>query len=124
MAGAIVYPPIQLDVVNPALWPNFPWRRLAPFYDVWLPMTYWTLRSPSSPYRDAGRYTAETIAALRAAVGPSVVVHPIGGIADAAGARDISAFVDAARRSGAIGWSIYDFHTTNSASWPRLRAQR
>jgi uncharacterized lipoprotein YddW (UPF0748 family) len=120
--GAIVYPPVLLDTVNRSLWPEFPWRRLAPLYDVWLPMTYWTLRSSSSPYRDAGRYTSDNITALRASVDPAALVHPIGGIADAASARDDEAFVNAARAGGSIGWSTYDFDTSRSDAWPRLRA--
>src|SRR5215204_7159959 len=28
--GAIVPPPVQLEDVNPDLWPAFPWRELAP----------------------------------------------------------------------------------------------
>ncbi len=43
--GAIVYPPVQLEVVNPTLWPTFPWEDLASVYDVWMPMSYWTFRS-------------------------------------------------------------------------------
>lgn len=121
--GAIVYPPVLLDVVNPALWPAFPWRQLASLYDVWLPMTYWTLRSASSPYRDAGRYTSDNIRGVRAALGSSAVVHPIGGIADSATARDVQAFVDAARAGNSTGWSMYDFDTTHSDAWPRLRVQ-
>ncbi len=122
--GAIVYPPVQLDVVNPALWPGFPWRTLAPFYDVWLPMSYWTVRSAASPYREAGRYTSDNITALRSVLGARTLIHPIGGIADAASARDIEAFAGAARAGASIGWSMYDFDTAHSDAWPRLRAGR
>ncbi|MBV8951555.1 MAG: hypothetical protein JOZ99_11815 [Actinobacteria bacterium] len=122
--GAIVYPPVLLDVVNPALWPGFPWKQLVPFFDVWLPMSYWTLRAPSSPYHDAARYTTDNIAGVRAAVGaPAAVVHPIGGIADVSSARDVEGFVRAARAGGSTGWSMYDFDTTHSDEWPRLRGQ-
>jgi uncharacterized lipoprotein YddW (UPF0748 family) len=121
--GAIVYPPVLLDTINPALWPAFPWSALAPVYDVWLPMSYWTLRSAASPYRDAARYTTDNIAAVRRAVGPGALIHPIGGIADGATARDIGGFVDAARAGASIGWSMYDFDTAHSDSWPRLRAR-
>lgn len=120
--GAIVLPPVLLEQVNPNLWPSFPWRSLAGSYDVWLPMSYWTLRSSTSPYRDPARYTTDNLTRLRADVGRDAPVHPIGGIADAASARDDVAFVDASRASGAIGWSMYDFDTTRSDAWPRLRA--
>ena len=36
--GAIVYPAVQLELINPSLWPNFPYRKLAPYVDVWMPM--------------------------------------------------------------------------------------
>lgn len=121
--GAIVYPPVLLEDVNPKLWPDFPWKRLAPRYDVWLPMAYWTLRSPSSPLHDAGTYTTETVRRLRADLGADdAPVHVIGGIADASTADDDAAFVRAARAAHAVGWSTYDFDTTHSDAWPRLRA--
>jgi hypothetical protein len=120
--GAIVLPPVLLEQVNPELWPSFPWREIAGSYDVWLPMSYWTLRSPTSPYRDAQRYTSDNITGLRADLGHDVVVHPIGGIADASTAHDDDGFVAAARAAGAVGWSMYDFDTTSSDAWPRLRA--
>ncbi|HVM39871.1 MAG TPA: hypothetical protein VM618_03705, partial [Acidimicrobiia bacterium] len=46
--GAIVLPTVLLEVVNPDFWPDFPWRELAPVYDVWLPMAYWTDRTWAS----------------------------------------------------------------------------
>jgi hypothetical protein len=53
--GAIVYPPVAFDVLNPTLWPDFPWAQLDPHVDIWLPMAYWTYRSVDSGYRDAHR---------------------------------------------------------------------
>nr|MBO2502738.1 hypothetical protein [Thermoanaerobacterales bacterium] len=55
--GAIVMPPVHLEEVNTDLWPGFPWEELADLYDVWLPMGYWTVRTPASGFRDAARYT-------------------------------------------------------------------
>ena len=46
--GAIVLEPVQLEVINQAYWPDFPWRELASLYDVWLPMSYWTNRNECS----------------------------------------------------------------------------
>lgn len=121
--GAIVYPPPLLEDVNPKLWPEFPWKQLAARYDVWMPMAYWTLRAPSSPLRDAGTYTTESVGRLRADLGiTSAAVHVIGGIADASTADDDAAFVRAARAARAVGWSMYDFDTTHSDAWPRLRS--
>ncbi len=43
--GAIVLPPVQTEVLNKTLWPDFPWTPLDKVYDVWIPMSYWTFRT-------------------------------------------------------------------------------
>jgi hypothetical protein len=123
--GAIVLDPVLLEVVNANFWPDFPWRGIADFYDVWLPMSYWTNRTTESGYRDGFRYTNENIRRLRANLGNTEApVHAIGGLGDAATAEDYQGFVRAAREQGAIGWSIYDYFVTPRGAWPRLRASR
>lgn len=120
--GAIVFPPVATDVLNPNLWPNFPFRELAASYDVWLPMGYWTYRSMESGYRDASTYTAENIRRLRTNVGdPKLPVHPIGGIGDLASVADYQGFVSGARTERAMGWSIYDWNTMQGDPWPSLQ---
>jgi hypothetical protein len=120
--GAIVLEPVLTEDVNPAYWPDFPWRRLRESFDVWLPMSYWTNRSSASGWNDGFRYTRENIRRVRERLDdPAVPVHAIGGIGDTAGARDYEGFVRAAERGGAIGWSVYDYATTSSSAWPRLR---
>ncbi|HET6949099.1 MAG TPA: hypothetical protein VFI47_01915 [Acidimicrobiales bacterium] len=109
--GAIVLPPVQTEVVNPALWPGFPWGELADIYDAWLPMGYWTERTVASGYRDAATYTTENIDRLRSAVGDDAVVHAIGGLAEESTPDDIAAFADAADAGGAAGVSLYDWAT-------------
>lgn len=122
LVGAIVYPAVQLEMVNPALWPRFPYKQLAKWVDVWLPMVYWTFRD--GPYRDPYAYTAESVARLRDHLGDTrVMVHPIGGIGDQSTAEDYRAFLRAVRESRSVGWSIYDFNTTMSSAWPRLRTR-
>ena len=123
--GAIVLPPVATEVINPLLWPAFPYRKLAPYFGVWMTMGYWTFRSEESGYRDAARYTDENIRRLRANLGDSnVPVHPIGGIGDKSTRSDYEGFVAAAREQRAVGWSVYDFVTTSSAAWPALRRPR
>jgi hypothetical protein len=109
--GAIVLPPVQTDIVNPALWPGFPWGDLARLYDAWLPMGYWTQRTVASGYRDAAAYTAENIDRLRAEVGTGAVVHAIGGLAEDTTADDLAGFARAADTGGAVGTSLYDWAT-------------
>lgn len=120
--GAIVLDPVHLEVVNQLYWPDFPWQQLAPLFDVWLPMSYWTNRDEASGYRDSFTYTDENIRRLRNNLGdPTALVHPIGGIADTALVADYDGFVRAAKEANAIGWSVYDYDVTASSVWPHLR---
>lgn len=116
--GAIVPPPVQLEVVNPSYWPRFPWRALDASYDVWLPMAYWTVRSESSGYRDAYRYTEESTRRMRANLGrDDAVVHQIGGIGDLTTSADLDGLRRAIEDTGAIGGSVYDWQSLT----PELR---
>lgn len=120
--GAIVLEPVLIEDVNRNYWPNFPWRELRNDFEVWLPMSYWTNRSTASGWKDAFRYVQENIKRVRADLGdPRATVHVVGGIADHAEPREYARFVAAAKRSRAVGWSIYDYVTTSSSAWPRLR---
>ena len=122
--GAIVMPPVQMEVVNTNFWPGFPWREIAPFYDVWQTMGYWTDRKQSSGYRDPYVYTDENLRRLRNNLGnPSAPISPVGGVG-AVGNGDIEAFLRAAVEHGAIGGSIYDWRTTHPQAWPALRGFR
>lgn len=118
--GAIVPPPVQMEVINPQFWPRFPWREIDPAYDVWLPMAYWTTRTEASGYRDPYAYTEESTRRMRNNLGRAgAVVHPIGGIGDATTIEDLGAFRRALLDTGAIGGSIYDW---NSLPPPQRRA--
>ncbi len=116
--GAIAFPPVVTEVINPNFWPNFPWLGLAPYYDVWLPMSYQSNRKESSGYRDAYRYMAENIDRLRANVGGAVPIHAIGGIANATSPADVDGIVRACVERGCQGASLYDWRTTGPELWP------
>jgi hypothetical protein len=119
--GAIVLPPVVLEVVNPNYWPNFPYKEIAPFYDVWQTMGYWTNRKADSGYRDAYRYTKENVDRLRNNVGKAdLPVHPIGGLGEATSANDVEHFRQAAVDTRSIGGSLYDWRTTKGDCWPGM----
>ena len=119
--GAIVFPPVVLDELNPALWPGFPWGDLAPHVDAWLPMAYWTFREPTSPHRDPFAYTTANIDRLRFHVGDAPI-HVIGGVADRFLADDIGGFVDAVAARAPLGWSVYDWSTLSAEGRRALAA--
>ena len=115
-----MYPAVLLEVVNPNLWPGFPYRALGSSVDVWLPMTYWTLRSGAD--RDAFTYTDQSIRRLRTDLGdPRARIAPIGGLADSSTPADYQAFALAVRQTGAVGRSVYDVTGTATSAWPYLR---
>jgi hypothetical protein len=123
--GAIPFPPVAMDVINPRLWPSFPWAELAPLYDVWMPMSYQTERKPESGYRDAYRYMAENIDRLRAHLNNAVVpVHAIGGIADRTTPEDIDGIYRASLERNVVGGSLYDWRTTAPELWGYLQRFR
>ena len=110
--GAIVLPPVLIETVNPDYWPRFPWRRLADSYDVWLPMSYWTLRAPDSGFQDGFTYNTENTVRLRAHLrDPEALVHGIGGIGDEVDRPSLRRFADSLAETDSIGGSIYDWAT-------------
>jgi hypothetical protein len=133
--GAIVMPPVLLEVVNTDYWPRFPYRELAPIYDVWLPMSYWSFRTTRSGYKDGYAYNAESTRRLRTNLGrPDALVHGIGGIGADDGVNDdptpeephasitdLEPFVRSLRDTKSIGGSLYDWRTTEPAARTKLR---
>jgi len=120
--GAIVLPTVLLERVNTRFWPGFPWGEIAPFYDVWLPMTYWTDRLTSSGYRDPARYVGESVARTRELIGDDdAPMHPIGGIGDMLGEQEVAVYAGALADVGAIGGSLYDYRTMPGGAWGPLR---
>ena len=119
--GAIVLPPVVTDVLNTAYWPEFPWRELREFYDVWLPMAYWSNRSEEG-FTDPHWYVTENIARVRRHLDdPCAVVSVIGGYDLQETADDYAAMVRAATEQQAVGVSIWDWPTTPPSAWPALQ---
>lgn len=132
--GAIVLPPVLIEVVNEDFWPGFPWEEIAPTYDVWLPMAYWSFRSDASGYGDGYAYVEESVRRLRTNIGdPNALVHPIGGIGGIDGIDDpenpaeplatiteLDNFAFAVAETAGIGASMYDWNTLDGAARTRL----
>ena len=119
--GAIVLPPVLTEVVNERYWPDFPWTDLRPFYDVWLPMSYWTFRTNSSGYHDGYTYNDESTRRLRNNLSdPRAVVHAIGGIGDLVTPEELDRFAQSLADDQAVGGSIYDWNTLTPAGRAQL----
>jgi hypothetical protein len=115
--GAIVLPPVLTEVVNENYWPEFPWREVRDFYDVWLPMSYWTFRLTSSGYHDGYTYNDESTRRLRNNLDDQrAVVHAIGGIGDEITPDEIGRFAQSLVDDGAVGGSIYDWNAMTPAT--------
>lgn len=121
--GAIPMEPVIMEQVNPSYWPGYPWAELAPHYDVWLPMSYWTNRR--GHWRDARTYTATNMVLLRERIGdPDAPIHTIGGIGDRTTVEDLQGMVAGATEQFAIGGSLYDYRTSQLPFWAVLRQFR
>lgn len=113
--GAIVLPPVQIEVINKRLWPDFPYAEIKGSYDVWLPMSYWTFRTEE--YGDGYTYNEESTRRLRADLDdPRAVVHGIGGIGDVATREQLDAFARSLADTSSVGGSIYDWNSMTPAT--------
>jgi hypothetical protein len=120
--GAIVLPAALLEVVNPNFWPGFPWAEIAPYYDVWMPMTYWSDRREESGYRSGYTYAEDSTRRMRTQLGdPAAPVHPIGGIGDLISEGEVRDYLQALTDTDALGGSIYDYRTMFGGAWGVLR---
>ena len=116
--GAIIPSPRGMQLVK-GYWSNFPYAKIAPFYDVWLPMGYYTYRV--NGYHDVYNYTALNTEILYDETGDDALpIHPIGGIANKSNEAETRAFVDAVIDDGLIGGGIYDMGLSSSDDWPDL----
>ena len=113
--AAIPVSAVIWEELNRSWWPNFPYTELAPLFDAWMPMAYWSYRTPQSGWFDPYRYVYESVVRLRRATGnANLPVHPIGGEAAKLSGADLFWMNQAMVDSGSIGGSIYDDATTNS----------
>jgi hypothetical protein len=118
--GAIV-PDDLATTCRGCLWPGFPYREVGRLYDIFLPMTYSTLRRHG--VGAVGAYTRANIARVRLLSGrPGVPVHPIGGLADGLSGREAAAVVAAARAERAVGVSFYNVGRTGPEDWLALQS--
>jgi hypothetical protein len=117
--GAVIPSPVGMRR-HRAYWPGFPYRQLAHYYDVFLPMAYFT---------DAGvhgdgptrAYLAADVRDIRTRTGnQDEPIHLIGGIAGSMGAGETAGFMRAVADCAPLGYSLYEFPITSRATWTAL----
>jgi hypothetical protein len=117
--AAIVPDQRSTSVSLPSLWPRFPYRRLHPSYDVFLPMSYSSYRGKGAGF--VYTYTRANVEYLRTATHDlTLPVHVIGGIATRLGATEDAAVVQAAQDEGTLGASFYKLRLSSSGEWQAL----
>ena len=119
--GAIIPSPVGIRR-HPTYWPRFPYRSLAHYYNVFLPMAYATDRHIRG-VRPTRAYNAADVAIIRERTGkPHVPIHLIGGIANAMGPKETAGFMQAVADCSVLGYSLYAFSVTRQATWKALAA--
>jgi hypothetical protein len=117
--GAIIPSPVGIRL-HPHYWPHFPYRSLARYYDVFLPMAYATNRHIHG-IEATRAYDAADIAIIRARTGrPQLPIHLVGGLANAMGAREVAGFMGAVADCAPLGYSLYAYSVTRQTTWKAL----
>ncbi|CAN5552573.1 hypothetical protein BH10ACT3_BH10ACT3_01540 [soil metagenome] len=135
--AAIPVTPVIWEELNRSWWPNFPYKKLVPYFDAWMPMAYWSYRyNTFTNWYDPYQYVYQSVVRLRALTGqPELPVHPIGGEATPVSSNgkptppqtspsDIFWMNAAMVDSGSIGGSIYDDNTTPPSLYDSLQLFR
>lgn len=121
--AAITPSAVQLQVVNTAYWPAFPWSELAATYDAILPMTYWSIRK--SELRNGEHYVGDNLDRIRASSDDDdIPIVPVGGIADGVTPADLEGMVRAIEARDAAGGGLYDWATSTPEQWAILAPLR
>jgi hypothetical protein len=117
--GAITPSPIGM---SPYYWPGIPYRTLARYYDVFLPMAYSTMKGIRGSQATLA-YLSATVSAIRASAGdPNVPIHLIGGLGHQMGSGETAGFVRAVSASRLLGYSLYALPATHRGAWSALRS--
>ena len=118
--GAITPSPVGMSRYY---WPGIPYRTLARYYDVFLPMAYSTMRGIRGSTATLA-YLSATVKAIRTAAGnPSAPIHLIGGLGRQMGSDEATGFMRAIDACHPLGYSLYALPATHRAAWSALHAQ-
>ncbi|MHB8671352.1 MAG: hypothetical protein ACYDAD_12510 [Acidimicrobiales bacterium] len=98
----------------------YPYATIAKYVDEFAPMVYWGCTEPG----DAVAQAISRLARLRPVhvIGQAYDMGPEGGRPGAPGGAELSRFLDAARRRGALGASFWVWQDMTDAEWKALTA--
>jgi hypothetical protein len=112
--------PVAATVPRPTAWrlQNFPYASFQPYADAFAPMIYWSCNEP-------GALVAQALQALGAVlpvhvVGQGYDMGPEGGRAGLPTFAETWRFLDAARRGGAVGASLWTIEQVGPDQWRAL----
>ena len=118
--GGIIPSPVGI-AKKAGYWDAFPYSMVASYYDVFLPMAYYTYHGSTATA--AGADALANVRILRSQPGCATVpIHMIGGIAENSSAGEVKAFVSAVRQTKCFGASLYGWPGTSAAHWQALAA--
>jgi hypothetical protein len=97
---------------------TYPYAAEAPYVDVFAPMVYWSCNEPGA----LAAASLKPLAKRRPVhlIGQSYDMGPEGGRHGLPTGREIWRFLDVAKRSGAVGASLYLYSETRRAQWTAL----
>jgi hypothetical protein len=118
--GAIIPSPVGL-AKGSGYWNSFPYAMCARYYDVFVPMAYYSYHTHSASGALAD--TLGNVRILRSQPGcKNKPIHLIGGISENSSTAQVHAFVQAVKRTSCYGASLYGWPGTTSAAWRELKA--
>jgi hypothetical protein len=120
--GSAVLGAIVPDPAHQTFWKPFPYLTVERLFDVYLPMSYFTLREIHG-LRKVHDYIVANVRFIRAAShNASARIHVIGGIAGDISPREVRGMMTATRNMKSIGASLYDFPITTRKEWHKMQS--
>ena len=112
--------PLVATVMRPTSYQlaTYPYRAESPYIDVFAPMVYWSCNEPGA----LAAASLKPLVKMRPVhlIGQSYDMGPEGGRHGLPTGREIWRFLDVAKRSGAIGASLYLYTETRRPQWTAL----
>ena len=122
--GSVELGAIVPDPAHQTYWKPFPYLTVDRLFDVYLPMSYFTVRGVHGLHK-VHNYIVANVRFIKAASrNDSARIHVIGGIAGDVSRRETRGMMTAVRNMKGIGASLYDFPITTKKEWRKMQPAR